>query len=217
MIRPTPWQETLRDELIRLNRKEALRPLCAYVDQLVTWQVKTGLQGVTPDRLVTHHILDCAAGSPIVEENTRQAEHIADIGSGAGFPGLVLAVILPSRRFTLVERRGGRAAFLRSTLRALNLGNVAVFDRDVALLPPEFCDHVTTRALAPLDDAGMQAHLARIAPRGLHFAYKGRADRIAEEAASARVRSFRLSVPGVAAERHLVLVPTKAGEATATS
>jgi 16S rRNA (guanine527-N7)-methyltransferase len=132
---------------------------------------------------------------------------IADIGTGAGFPGLPLAIVNPQRRFTLVEATGKKARFVEHTALNLRCGNVRVEHvRAESYRPFELFDTVVARALAPLKDfAAYAGHLC--APGGRLLAMKGKRP---DEEISALPKSFRvlavhrLKVPGLDDERHLV-------------
>ena len=131
------------------------------------------------------------------------------MGSGAGFPGIPLAIALPDVGFTLLERSAKKCAFLENCRALLALANVRVLQADLAGAAGRF-DVVTFRAVAPLD-----RFLADLARSGISWrwvaAYKGRRDRIDAELAAlgpaARgAEVLRLPVPFVDEERHLVII-----------
>jgi 16S rRNA (guanine527-N7)-methyltransferase len=142
---------------------------------------------------------------------------VADIGTGAGYPGLPLALINPQRRFTLIEATGKKARFVEQTARHLGCGNVHVeHTRAEAYKPFELFDTVVARALSSLADfAAYAGHLC--APDGRLLAMKGKRP---DEEISALPKSFRvvavhrLKVPGLDDERHLVeLSPVRSSAA----
>lgn len=115
---------------------EQLRSISTYVELLLRWNARVNLTAVRdPDDIVTRHFgesLFLAAylfpGSPFAtatEPPSRQ--HVLDLGSGAGFPGLPLKIYAPELRLTLVESNRKKAAFLAEVVRALHLSNVSVF------------------------------------------------------------------------------------------
>src|SRR5579871_4207633 len=115
--------------------RETLARLEAYVELLVRWAARINLVGRnTLTDLWRRHILDSAQLQPLVPEAARS---LIDLGSGAGFPGLVLA-ILGIGGVELVEADSRKAAFLREAIR-------------ITAVPPHAVDVVTARALAPLD------------------------------------------------------------------
>jgi 16S rRNA (guanine527-N7)-methyltransferase len=82
------------------------------------------------------------------------AKHIADAGSGAGFPGIPLALVLPEKRFTLLESTQKKAAFISAAIDFLGLPNVEVLpERAEAYLASHSVDIITARAVAPLTRA----------------------------------------------------------------
>ena len=133
------------------------------------------------DRLWERHLLNCAVVAPGIG----RARRVADVGSGAGLPGLVLAILLPDVELTLLEPMLRRAAFLAETIGELGLTNVRV-RRDRAEQCPDLrgaFDVVTARAVAPLDRlAGWVLPL--LAPGGRLLALKGAG--AAAEVAAAR-------------------------------
>ncbi|MER5457336.1 16S rRNA (guanine(527)-N(7))-methyltransferase RsmG [Micromonospora sp. NPDC002389] len=157
----------------------------AYAELLATDGVVRGLIGPreTP-RIWDRHLLNCA----VVGELIPQGATVVDVGSGAGLPGLVLAIARPDLTVTLVEPLARRTVFLDEAVESLGLtASVRVFRgrADEAVAEPELLpsDVVTARAVAPLDRlAGWCLPLA--APGGRLIALKGAsaADEIAEHA-----------------------------------
>jgi 16S rRNA (guanine527-N7)-methyltransferase len=147
-------------------------------------------------------------------EVVREAERIADVGSGAGFPGLVLAIALPQARVVLVESVRRKAAFLERAVVALGLANVAVVSARVESWAAGLAGHdlVAARAVAPL---GVLVEYAAPLLRkgGTLVAWKGRLDVTEAEDAVAAADALGMSSPrGVAVEpfagsldRHLYL------------
>lgn len=127
------------------------------------WSPKINLvaKSTLPD-LEQRHILDSAQLHPLIPEKTTK---IADFGSGGGFPGIVLAILLeethPDTTITLVESDQRKSTFLRQSIRELGL-NAAVFSERIENLPPLKAQVITARALASLNDllTHAQPHLA---------------------------------------------------------
>ena len=103
-----------------------------------------------PATAVDAHVADALVALEL--ERVREARQIADLGSGAGFPGLVLAAARPAAHMTLVESNGRKCAFLARAVAAMGLGNVAVVASRAEAWPGGIDRHdlVTARALAPL-------------------------------------------------------------------
>jgi 16S rRNA (guanine527-N7)-methyltransferase len=188
-----------------------------YLAELDRWNARFGFVKGTPDNLVAKHALDSIAGAAAVAGLCAEADGAApggpggvlDVGSGAGFPGIPLAIALPGIRFTLLERSGRKCAFLENCRVLLGLANVAVLPSDLSAASGAF-DVVTFRAVAPL--ARFLADLARskVAWRSV-AAYKGRRDRIDAELAALGTAALgagivRLEVPFVDEQRHLVVL-----------
>lgn len=205
--RMTGNREQLEDGLRALGLAPALAsPLLDYLALLVRWNRAYNLTAVRdPREMVTRHLLDSLALVPHLDG----ISNIADLGAGAGLPGIPVAVARPSLQVALVESNGKKARFLRQAVRTLALENATVHEcRGEALGLPERFDAITARAVATLADLiAIGGHLLR--PGGLLLALKGTRpdDEIAALPAGWRVDGIvRLEVPGLAAERHLVQV-----------
>ena len=152
--------------------------------------------------MLRKHVLDSLSLQPYL-----LGTRVADVGTGAGFPGLVLAIVNPERRFTLIEATGKKARFVEQTTERLSLSNVLVANsRAETYRPFELFDTVVARALSSLADfVAYAGHLC--APGGRLLAMKGKRP---DDEISALPRSFRalavhrLRVPGLTDERHLV-------------
>ena len=126
--------------------RETIARLAEYLAILVKWQAKINLisSKTLPDAW-RRHILDSAQLTSFLPTT---ASHILDIGSGAGFPGLVLSIVTP-HRVTLVESDQRKAIFLRTVIRELNL-TADVINERIETVAPVGASIVTARALAPL-------------------------------------------------------------------
>lgn len=189
--------------------------LSRLLDELTRWNKTYNLTAVTArGEMITHHLLDSLSVAPHVH-----GERVADVGTGAGFPGLPLAVAQPQRRFTLLDSNGKKVRFVAHAARTLGLGNVeALQARAGEWTPPTPFDTVVARAFAPLPDLVAQV-AALCGPDTRVLAMKGRRDP-AERAGLPvgwRIESdLDLEVPGLGAERHvLVLRPPGAAPAAA--
>ena len=181
----------------------AIARLLAYVDLLARWNATYNLSAVRdPLEMVTRHLLDSLAIVPYV-----RGETLADLGSGAGLPGIPLAIFAPQRQVTLVDSNGKKTRFLRAAVRELGLANVRVAECRVEAVKDTF-DCITVRALASLADMlGWGGSL--LAPEGAWLALKGRfpQDELAALPAGFHVDAVvALDVPGLDAERHVVII-----------
>lgn len=163
-----------------------------YVRLLAGPGVERGLIGPREvPRLWTRHVLNCA----VVAELVPAPCSLIDVGSGAGLPGLVLAMLLPDVTVTLLERMGRRAGFLRECVAALGLGNATVVEAQAAEVAGKMsADVVTARAVAPLA-ALVPMALPLVRPGGLLLAIKGAG--AAAEVTAARPVLRRLRVRDV--------------------
>jgi len=177
--------------------------LLHLVDELEAGNAQFNLTAIR-DRpgMLRKHVLDSLSLQPHLH-GTR----VADVGTGAGFPGLPLAIMNPERHFALIEATGKKARFVAQTVERLGCRNVEVVHaRAETYRPPELYDTVTARALSSLSDfVAYAGHLC--APDGRLLAMKGRRP---DEEISALPKTFRvvavhrLKLPGLDDERHLV-------------
>lgn len=207
---------TLEAGLAELALDTALAtPLLAYLALLARWNRTYNLTAVRdPGEMVVKHLLDSLAMHPFVDPLVASGGALADLGTGAGLPGIPLAIVKPGLRVTLVESAGKKARFLREAVRTLGLNDVRVAEARIEAFdepgPAQFGNYaaITARALATLPlILELGGHLLR--DDGQLLAMKGvyPADEIAALPAGwALQQSHRLRVPGLAAERHLVVV-----------
>jgi 16S rRNA (guanine527-N7)-methyltransferase len=191
--------------LIALKLDPALAaPLLRYLGELVIWNKAYNLTAVRePAEMVTRHLLDSLVVLPHVEGRT------VDVGSGAGLPGIPLALANPALHVTLLDSNGKKARFLRHAQRTLPLGNVEVVEaRAEAFQPAARFDTIVTRAFGSLREFLEQTG-ALGADRGRWLAMKGKLDlkELADVPPGFRVeQEIQLKVPGLDEERHLVIV-----------
>ncbi|MEO8161539.1 MAG: 16S rRNA (guanine(527)-N(7))-methyltransferase RsmG [Arenimonas sp.] len=201
-----PLAGELADGLRALQLPEALAPqLLAYLDLLARWNQAYNLTAVR-DRgeMLRRHLFDSLAMQKFADSGP-----LADLGAGPGLPGIPLAIADPKLQVTLVDSNGKMARFQREAVRTLGLANVRVVQsRAENLAEPGAFRLLTARALdrlAGIIDVG--GHL--LAPGGRLLALKGqRPDaEIAELPGGWTATAVHvLTVPGLAAERHLVEV-----------
>ena len=224
--------------------------LARYVEEIELFNPAYGLVKVQDRReLIVKHIFDSLAPISIlrrlldnIAHNTgagRQSDEgpnaaltslvnkttsVADAGSGAGLPGIPLAICMSDAEFTLIERMGRRAGFLRNTLAVLGLANVRLEETEIEKFALNTAgrgrfDLIVFRAFRPFEPAILKALFALLAPGGSLAAYKGRLKSIEEEMAQVRAAAEKgagpsvgrwealpLEVPFLKEERHLLLV-----------
>jgi len=125
--------------------------LCSLMDEIELFNPTYRLVSYeSKDELVVKHFLDSLAGVPLIREKNRNGR-IADLGSGAGFPGLVIAAEVKEVEVKIIERMGRRVGFLRNAIVSMGLGNVRILDKDLSEVDECF-DTVTCRAFHPVNN-----------------------------------------------------------------
>ena len=180
-----------------------LDQLLAYLALLLKWNRAYNLTAVRdPAAMVTRHLLDSLAVAPLL-----QGRRCIDVGTGAGLPGVPLAIVRPDLRFDLLDSNGKKTRFLFQVKTALALDTMAVHQARVESFKPSSpFDAVLSRAFASLGDMinGCR-HL--LAPGGRFLAMKGQypeAELSALDADVELLASHRLAIPGLSEERHLL-------------
>jgi 16S rRNA (guanine527-N7)-methyltransferase len=178
--------------------------LLRLLDELQRWNRAYNLTAIT-DRaqMLTHHLLDSLSVGPFVQGST-----LADVGTGAGFPGLPLALLAPQRRCVLMDSNGKKQRFVAHAARTLGLSNVeALHTRVEELRPAQPFDTVVARACAALPQL-LEWVAPLCGPDTRVLAMKGRLPET--EIAAVRppwvIEQTRpLAVPGLNEERHLII------------
>jgi len=177
--------------------------LTAHLDLLDEWGERMNLTAIRErPQQVTKHVLDSLTVVPWL-----RGGRIADVGSGAGFPGIPLAIVLPHMHFALIESTGKKCRFLEHVRDTLGLANVEVVQsRAESYRPQVRFDTVLARAVGPLADLTRNAG-ALVAGGGRLLAMKGRypEDELAKRLNGWKVVAIHpLHVPGLDEARHLV-------------
>lgn len=179
--------------------------LLAYLALLLKWNKAYNLTAVRdPLEMVTKHLLDSLALLPHLQDG-----RLLDVGSGAGLPGIPLAIAAPQREVTLLDANSKKTRFLLQAKGELGLYNLSVVHSRVEQYRPErLFDTVTARAFASLAELYQgTAHL--LAPGGCLLAMKGEypAQELAALPQGVVVREvIAVTVPGLQAQRHLVRI-----------
>lgn len=217
----------LLDGLLRLGLPAAAAPpeeladsLLTYTAELYRFNDKLGLVEAAPPEFIHAHLLDSLTPLPLI---AAAGKNLIDLGSGAGLPGIPLALALPELTVTLLDRSGRRCGFLRNAVAILRRPDIEVVQGDLsrAGAPGGAAGEsrwrvVTARAFRPLNRALLEQILPLLAPGGTLFLYKGRLT-AAEEELSAVLSEFsrvgekppeaelqELKVPGLDRERCLL-------------
>jgi 16S rRNA (guanine527-N7)-methyltransferase len=211
--------KALREEDAEIERlftdrsEEIIYLLCRYIDEIELFNSAYGLVGtVNTEELVIRHILDSLAPlgkiSLLLSKNTGT---IADAGSGAGLPGIPLAVALPKCKFTLIERMGRRAGFLFNTTAILKLSNVTVEEGELEKTENSPFSLVTFRAFKPMEPKLIKTLFKVCEKGGVIAAYKGKLEKINQEMAPLEKicgewEAIPYTVPFLDEERHLLVM-----------
>jgi len=177
--------------------------LAQYVALLEKWNGAYNLTAVrAPEEMVTRHVLDSLVVLPFLDDGP-----VLDVGTGAGLPGLVLALARPEQQFVLLDASGKKTRFIEHAIDRLGLKNVRVVRARVEDYEEAagFC-RVVSRAFASVGDF-IRAAGHQLKPGGRLLAMKGTLpeNELAALPAGWRLDSVhRLSVPGLRAERHLL-------------
>lgn len=177
--------------------------LLAYLQLLEKWNRHYNLTAVRdPQEMVPRHLLDSLAVLPFL-----RGPRVIDVGTGAGLPGIPLALARPDFHFTLLDSNIKKISFVRQAIVELGLKNADVTHARVEELDHATFDTVLARAFASLPDFLSTAG-ALCAPGGRILAMKGvfPAEEVAQAGDNYRIEVKVLTVPGLQAQRHLVLV-----------
>ncbi|AIQ66201.1 16S rRNA methyltransferase [Paenibacillus stellifer] len=215
--------DAIQEQFIRqlsehqLNVSDAIDQFETYYRELVSWNEKMNLTGITDrDQVYTKHFFDSLSLAFFV--NLEKVESLADIGSGAGFPGIPLKIAFPHLQLTIVDSLSKRISFLQHVCDELGLKGVTLVHgraEDIGRLPAhrDHYDLVTARAVARM--ALLNEFCLPFARKGGEFAAMKGSDPIEEVAEASfslkelraelvKVESFKLPVEE--SDRHIVLI-----------
>jgi 16S rRNA (guanine527-N7)-methyltransferase len=192
---------------LELNEQQ-VDQLLAYQAMIVKWTQVYNLTSVRdPAEMMTHHLLDSLAAIPALQRHLQstgleQGSRLLDVGSGAGLPGVVIAICCPTVSVTCVDTVAKKAAFIRQAALALKLPNLTGLHARVENITEQF-DVICSRAFASLADFTSWS-AAALAPQGVWMAMKGKHPADELQALPATIAMFhveQLKVPGLDAER----------------
>ncbi|MCL2441311.1 MAG: 16S rRNA (guanine(527)-N(7))-methyltransferase RsmG [Treponema sp.] len=205
------------EHLIAVRRKEIISLLICYIKEIELFNPAYGLVGAADTKeLIIKHILDSLAPLGIILRF--KTSSIADAGSGAGLPGIPLAITMNQNNITLIERMGRRAGFLLNTKAVLQLSNISIEEKELekvqrnsGTLPAGGYDLITFRAFKPLDPKLLKTLFKILNPNGIIAAYKGRQEKTENEIIPLGLEKNQweiipYSVPFLDEERHLLVI-----------
>ena len=196
-------QQGVQQLSLQLNESQ-IDQLLRFGDLIVKWNKTHNLTAITdPLGVVSKHLLDSLSISSSFPEGSA-----LDVGSGAGLPGIPLAIVNSQQKFTLIDSSLKRIAFIREVKRELALTNITAIHSRVEDFKGESFAVITSRAFSSLTTMLQQTqHL--LADGGCWFAMKGvvPTEEINEMSSAFKVqKTNRLLVPGLDAERHIIQI-----------
>ncbi len=157
------------------------------------------------DQMVNRHILDSLAIYPLLS-----GSHVLDVGSGAGLPGIPLAIYDTKKRFVLIDSNGKKIRFLRQVKHLLQLDNITCEQSRMQAFSTTKCfDTIVCRALANMPDI-MQATQHLLATEGKWLFMKGTKPEQELEALNNPYAIHEIIVPGLSEQRHAIIVTKRA-------
>lgn len=199
--------KALKDTLgIGLDDRQ-IAQLMGYLDALLVWTKAYNLTAITdPKDAFAKHILDCLAVVPSLPMTDRQAVRVLDIGTGAGLPAVIFAIVRPDWHIHALDSNGKKIRFIRQMRSELGLDNLTPIASRIEAFAGEF-DIITSRAFASLSDFVVLSQ-AYLADNGVLYAMKGKAPSQADLAAFAdwSISVQPITVPDLDEERCVVLL-----------
>jgi len=129
------------------NIPQIISKLLIYKDLLVKWNNSFNLTSVTNKEIVTHHFLDCLAVIPFINSS-----RLLDVGTGAGLPGIVIAIVNPDIKVSLVDKVGKKINFIKRIIAELEIKNIEPYhDRVELLTSEEKYDGIISRAFSNME------------------------------------------------------------------
>jgi 16S rRNA (guanine527-N7)-methyltransferase len=181
--------------------------LIDYLLLLKKWNKTYNLTAIDdPRKMITHHLLDSLGVASYILGN-----NILDVGSGAGLPGIPLALALPQKHFVLLDSNLKKTRFLFHVVTTLKIANIEVVNQRVEMYNPKITnnfngfDVIITRAFSAIQDMlNKTRHLYNA--NGCLLAMKGKIPTKEIENINKNVMVYNLTIPGLNEERHLVVI-----------
>ena len=129
------------------NIPQIIGKLLIYKELLIKWNNSFNLTSVKNTEIVTHHFLDCLAVIPFIKSST-----LLDVGTGAGLPGIVIAIVNPDIKVSLIDKVGKKITFIKRVIAELEIKNIETYhDRVELLTSEEKYDGIISRAFSNME------------------------------------------------------------------
>ena len=129
------------------NIPQIISKLLIYKNLLIKWNNSFNLTSVKNTEIVTHHFLDCLAVIPFIKSST-----LLDVGTGAGLPGIVIAIVNPDIKVSLIDKVGKKITFIKRIIAELEIKNIETYhDRVELLTSEEKYDGIISRAFSNME------------------------------------------------------------------
>ncbi|MDC0931259.1 16S rRNA (guanine(527)-N(7))-methyltransferase RsmG [Methylophilaceae bacterium] len=130
------------------NIPQIISKLLIYKELLIKWNKSFNLTSIKNREVVTHHFLDCLSIIPFIKSSS-----LLDVGTGAGLPGIIIAIVKPDIKVSLIDKVGKKIAFIKRVVPELEIKNIDTYhDRVELLTSEEKYDGIISRAFSNMDD-----------------------------------------------------------------
>ena len=130
------------------NIPQVISKLLIYKELLIKWNRSFNLTSIKNREVVTHHFLDCLSIIPFIKSSS-----LLDVGTGAGLPGIIIAIVKPDIKVSLIDKVGKKIAFIKRVVPELEIKNIDTYhDRVELLTSEEKYDGIISRAFSNMDD-----------------------------------------------------------------
>ena len=184
------------------NTPQIISKLLIYKELLIKWNNSFNLTSVKNTEIVTHHFLDCLAVIPFIKSS-----RLLDVGTGAGLPGIVIAIVNPDIKVSLIDKVGKKITFIKRIIAELEIKNIETYhDRVELLTSEEKYDGIISRAFSNME-VFIKSTKHLIKSQGVWYGMKSK--KILDDEMINIIDPWaleKLDVPFLQAERYLVKV-----------
>ncbi len=174
-----------------------------YVDFLHKWNSAYNLTAIRDKaKIVTHHIVDSVAVVPYLAG----CQRVLDVGTGAGLPGVVIAILCPYQSICLLDSNGKKIRFLKQLKHELKINNIEIIQERIEKFQTTPCfDGIISRAFGSINEL-IQGSKHLLCSKGHWYAMKGNYPEAELKELAYRYRVEKLTIPELEEQRHLVIV-----------